>query len=114
MTDAPMSESTPPDAVHFYWRPGCPFCMMLRRGLEKIGIETTDHNIWSEPADAAVVRSYANGNETVPTVVIGDVGMVNPSASAVAAHLEEFAPHLLPADYEPPEPGRLQRLFGGG
>ncbi len=114
MTEAVAPKSPIPIAVHLYWRPGCPFCMMLRRGLDKIGIDTIDHNIWSEPADAAVVRSYANGNETVPTVVIGDVGLVNPSASAVAAHLAEFAPHLLPSEDEVPEPGRLQRLLGGG
>ena len=88
--DVPVTEAGATRAVHFYWRPGCPFCMMLRRGLAKIGIETIEHNIWDEPADAAVVRSYANGNETVPTVVIGDVGMVNPSASTVAAHLANF------------------------
>ena len=85
--DVPVTEAGATQAVHFYWRPGCPFCLMLRRGLAKLGIETIDHNIWDEPAHAAVVRSYANGNETVPTVVIGDVGMVNPSAHAVADHL---------------------------
>ncbi len=106
--------SNTPDAVHYYWRPGCPFCMMLRRGLDKIGIATIEHNIWDDPADAAVVRQYANGNETVPTVVIGGVGLVNPSADAVAAHLAEVAPHLLPAGHSTPKPGRLQRLFGGG
>jgi mycoredoxin len=101
-----------PDAVHYYWRPGCPFCTMLRRGLDKTGIRTVDHDIWDDPDAAAVVRSHANGNETVPTVVIGDVGFVNPSAHQVASHLEQVAPHLLPEGYEPAEPGLLQRLFG--
>ena len=41
------------------------------------------HNIWEDPADAAIVRSLANGNETVPTIVIDDIGMVNPSADEV-------------------------------
>ena len=77
----------PADAVHYYWRPGCPFCSMLRRSLDKAGIETVDHNIWDDPGDAAIVRHYANGNETVPTVVIGDVGLVNPSAKQVKAKL---------------------------
>ncbi len=101
------------EAVHFYWRPGCPFCSMLRRGLDKIGIETVDHDIWEDPEAAAVVRSHANGNETVPTVVIDGVGMVNPSARAVAEHLEHVAPHLLPEGYEHPAPGLLARLLGG-
>jgi mycoredoxin len=101
------------DAVHFYWRPGCAFCSMLRRGLDKADIETVDHNIWDSPDDAATVRFHANGNETVPTVVIGDVGLVNPSAKQVAAHLEHFAPHLLPDSYERPQPSLLVRLLGG-
>jgi mycoredoxin len=100
------------DAVHLYWRRGCGFCIALRRGLDKLGIATVDHDIWADPDDAAVVRRHARGNETVPTVVIGDVGMVNPSARDVAAHLEQFAPHLLPDGYEPPAPGLIQRIFG--
>lgn len=61
---------------------------MLRRGLDKRGIVTIDHNIWEDPEAAAVVRSHARGNETVPTVVIDGVGLVNPSADAVVALLE--------------------------
>jgi glutaredoxin len=101
------------DAVHFYWRPGCGFCSMLRRGLDKAGIETVDHNIWDVPEDAATVRYFANGNETVPTVVIGDVGMVNPTTKQVANYLEQAAPHLLPEGYEAPQPGLIGRLLGG-
>ena len=100
------------DAVHYYWRPGCMFCTMLRRGLDKAGIETTDHDIWDDPAAAATVRTYADGNETVPTLVIGDVGLVNPTTKQVVRHLEQFAPHLLPDDLEQPEPGLLGRLLG--
>lgn len=106
-----MSAAT--TTVHYYWRPGCPFCMSLRRGLDKAGIATVDHNIWDDPAAAATVRRFANGSETVPTVVIGDVGLVNPSASQVAQHLAVVAPHLLPDDYEPQQPGKLRRLLGG-
>ena len=101
------------DAIHLYWRPGCGFCSMLRRGLDKAGIETIDHNIWDDPDDAAIVRHYANGNETVPTVVVGDVGMVNPSVKQLTAHLQQHAPHLLPADFVEPKPGLVGRLFGG-
>jgi mycoredoxin len=100
------------EAVHYYWRPGCPFCSMLRRGLDKLGVETIDHNIWDDPDAAAVVRSHTGGSETVPTVVIDGVGMVNPSAKQVAEHLERVAPHLLPDGYEPSTPGLLTRLLG--
>jgi hypothetical protein len=40
-------------------------------------------DIWKNPEAAAFVRSVANGNETVPTVVVGDIRMVNPSARRV-------------------------------
>ena len=101
------------DAVHFYWRPGCGFCSMLRRGLDRAGIETVDHNIWDDPDHAATVRHHANGNETVPTIVVGDVGMVNPSARQVGEHLASHAPHLLPDGYEAPKPSLVGRMFGG-
>ncbi len=101
------------DAIHLYWRPGCGFCSMLRRGLDKVGIETVDHNIWDDATDAAIVRSHANGNETVPTVVVGDVGLVNPSVKQLTAHLAEHAPHFLPEGFEEPGPGFVSRLFGG-
>ena len=87
-----------PEQIDLYWRPGCGFCMLLRRRLDKLGIARVEHNIWEDEAAAAVVRSHANGNETVPTVVVGGTGLVNPSAKRLVAALREVAPHLLPAD----------------
>ncbi len=74
--------------ITFYWRPGCGFCMLLGRRLRKRGIGLDERNIWEDPDAAAFVRSVANGNETVPTVVVGDQVMVNPSANQVFAALE--------------------------
>ncbi|MGB1505241.1 MAG: glutaredoxin family protein [Acidimicrobiales bacterium] len=84
------------DAVEFYWRPGCGFCMMLERNLDRAGIPLSKHNIWDDPSHADVVRSHANGNETVPTLVIGDAALVNPSTDDVLAVLVDKAPHLVP------------------
>ena len=98
--------------VDLYWRPGCGFCSMLQRKLDKLGIERFEHNIWDDPADAAIVRQHANGNETVPTVVIGDRGFVNPSAGELVAHLAANHPELLPEGFEPPEPRIAGRLVG--
>lgn len=83
MTESPSSPTT--DPITFYWRPGCGFCMMLDRKLSKLGVPMDKRNIWDDPDAAATVRSIANGNETVPTVVVGDVQMVNPSANQVLA-----------------------------
>jgi mycoredoxin len=79
--------------VDFYWRPGCPFCSMLERALAARAVPLRKHNIWEDPEAAAVVRSHARGNETVPTVVIAGVGMVNPTADDVVAALDAAATH---------------------
>lgn len=93
------------DRIDLYWRPGCFFCSSLRRKLDRAGVERVEHDIWSDPADAAIVRSIANGSETVPTVLIGDIGLVNPSARDVLRVLGESAPHLLPDDSSPKSEG---------
>ena len=80
--DDPTEPST---EVVVYSRPGCPFCTMLRTGLKLRGVPFREVNIWQDPEAAAFVRSVARGNETVPTVSVGDVSLVNPSAKQVAA-----------------------------
>ena len=103
---------TTPTQIDLYWRPGCGFCSSLRGQLDRLGIQRVEHNIWDDPSLAEVVRGHANGNETVPTVVIGDVGLVNPSAVELATHLAAHAPHLLPAGFEAPSPGPVERALG--
>ena len=51
----------------------------------------TERDIWQDDEAAAAVRAVANGNETVPTVNIGDVWMVNPSIDQVRRALEAAA-----------------------
>ena len=94
---SPTSSPADPTRIDLYWRPGCGFCSSLRRQLDQLGVERVEHDIWTEDGAAEIVRQHAGGNETVPTVVVGDVGFVNPSARELVAHLAEHAPHLLPA-----------------
>lgn len=114
MTSAPTDAATtePLDAIHVYWRPGCPFCMTLDRALRDIEIPLVRHNIWDDPDAAAFVRSVANGNETVPTVTVGDEAMVNPSAKDVAAAVARVAPSQAAAMASVTDPGPLGRLLG--
>lgn len=79
---APMGPDGP--TVDVYWRPGCPFCASLRRGLRRRGVNARWHDIWEDPEAAAVVRAATGGDETVPTVVVGGRALVNPSARTVA------------------------------
>ncbi len=94
----------------FYWRPGCPFCMALNRGLVKRGVALDKRNIWDDPDAAARVRKLADGNETVPTVVVGEAAMVNPGVKQVLAAISREAPELAP----PVKAGRgpVRRLLG--
>lgn len=86
--------------VQVLWRPGCPYCSRLRRGLGRAGVATIDRDIWSDPAAAARVRQATGGDETVPTVLIGSTALVNPSVAQVRAALRaEF-----PGDPEPAGP----------
>ncbi len=89
-------------AVTVLWRPGCPYCALLLRRLERTGLEFTRVNIWAEPAAAAWVRSVADGNETVPTVRIRGtlpehaVALVNPSATVVLDTVGRINPGAAP------------------
>ena len=90
-----MVDVTVPELVTVYWRPGCPYCFGLRRGLRRAGLQVTEVNIWKDPEAAATVRALAGGNETVPTVVVAGAGMVNPRLSAVLDAVRAAAPELL-------------------
>jgi mycoredoxin len=96
-------------SIDFYWRPGCPFCMSLERSLGKMKIPLDKKNIWDSQEHAAAVRSIANGNETVPTVVVGEAKLVNPSAAQVVQAISNQAPELLPEGAEIPSVGKAAR-----
>jgi mycoredoxin len=120
-TEPPSGEVSDPSAsgpaVVVHWRPGCGFCSSLLRGLERTGVPFERRDIWQDEDAAAFVRSVAGGNETVPTVRVVDVALVNPSVTDVLLEVRDRAPDLLAGDVEIPEPGRLarsvRRLLGG-
>jgi len=92
-----------------YWRPGCPFCSSLRSRLRRTGLPVREVDIWTDPDARAFVRSVANGNETVPTVTVGTVTVVNPSAGQVLALARTELPSLVPEPRD--RPGLLNRLL---
>jgi mycoredoxin len=92
-----------------YWRPGCWFCASLLRQLDRHGIAHDRVNIWEDDAAASFVRSVARGHETVPTVAVGPVVVINPDIHMVLSHAREHAADAIPESYQPPDPGRLRR-----
>ncbi|WTB80012.1 hypothetical protein OIE99_01195 [Streptomyces cellulosae] len=71
-----------------YWRPGCRYCRRLRFALGRDARRAHWVDIWRDPAAAAAVRAIADGNETVPTVVLPDGrARVNPEVDWVQERL---------------------------
>lgn len=78
--------------VEVLWRPGCPFCSRLRGELARAGVTTTERDIWSDPDAAARVRAATGGDETVPTVLVGNRALVNPRLAQVVAAVRAELP----------------------
>ncbi|KRE38624.1 NrdH-redoxin [Janibacter sp. Soil728] len=73
--------------VVIYWRPGCVYCLRLRGALGKDKGKATWVSIWADEEAAAFVRSINDGNESVPTVRIGEQVHTNPEPELVRAAL---------------------------
>jgi pimeloyl-ACP methyl ester carboxylesterase/glutaredoxin len=101
--------------VVVYWRPGCMFSSGLIRGLERWGLEFERIDIWEDPEGAAFVRSVADGAETVPTVLVAGLALVNPTPRDVLRVVAERAPEVLPEaakqDLARP-PSRIGQVLG--
>ncbi|TWH21298.1 glutaredoxin [Prauserella rugosa] len=83
------------DEIEFYWRPGCPFCMMLEAQLDATNLPVRKINIWETDGAADRVKAAADGNETVPTVFVGERSLVNPSMTELMDAVRAEAPQLL-------------------
>ena len=104
----PTRSASDLDAIDFYTRPGCGISAMLHRALTRRAIPMCVHDIWADDAAAARVRAAARGFETVPTVGIGSIILVNPRVRDVLAALAQHAPAIIVQ--EPPATGIWQRL----
>lgn len=88
-----MSEA--PDDVVIYWRPDCVFCLNLLARLVGTRLRYRKVNIYGNTEAKAFIRSVADGNETVPTVVVAGHAMVNPSKRQLIDAVRERAPRAL-------------------
>jgi glutaredoxin len=85
VTDA--APTTDEQRFTVYWRPGCGFCSMLFRQLDRHGLDPVVVNIW-EDDEARRWLDDTIGSQTVPTVTVGERVMVNPSIDEVLSALE--------------------------
>lgn len=70
-----------------YWRTGCSYCIRLRLVLGPAGRRAVWVNVRRDPAASARVRSVNDGDETVPTVFVGEVHRTNPAPAWVRERL---------------------------
>jgi mycoredoxin len=95
--------------ITVYWRPGCPSCSSLLSELRRRSVPYRAVDIWADPAASETVRELARGNETVPTVVVGPVALVDPAVTDVLNAAVTHAPDAVPDGYEAPKVGRFSR-----
>ena len=71
----------PPGTLTMYSTPWCGYCVRLKGQLERVDIE-------EHPEAADIVMAVNHGNQTVPTMVFPDGGVLtNPSVAAVRERL---------------------------
>ena len=87
MSEAGRDGSGDAAPITVLWRPGCGFCRVLFSGLERHGIAYATRNIW-EDAEARAMLNTRIGSETVPSVLLGDAILVNPSITDLLERLD--------------------------
>jgi mycoredoxin len=76
------------DKIIVYGHPACPQVGPLLGALKQTGVEYTYINIWHDEPARAQVRALNEGNETVPSLVFLDGGVLSePSFRALEARL---------------------------
>lgn len=93
--------------IFVYWRPGCGFGARLFRQLDAAGVPHRRVNIWDDARAAAADRQVARGNETVPTVFVGSVPLVNPGLARILEVAATEVPDAVPAGWQPQPDGRI-------
>lgn len=95
-----MAETEEVRELVVYWRPGCPYCRRLLGALERAGVRTRLENIWELDEARRFVTEHNDGDETVPTVSLGDRVLTNPDPQALISAIASDFPDLL----DPPVP----------
>lgn len=83
------------DEVVIYWRPDCVYCLDLLLRLKFTPLRYRKVDIRKSADARALVRSVADGNETVPTVVVAGRALVNPSKRQLIETVRAYAPRAL-------------------
>jgi glutaredoxin len=78
-----------------YWRPGCYFCTRLLNAFDRAGVLYEMRDIWQDDSARELVRAHNRGDETVPTVVLGEVVSTNPDPQGYIDWLSVAHPEMI-------------------
>ncbi len=73
--------------VIVYWMPNCIFCDLLKRGLGRARQEVSWVNILNDREAADFVKTFHDGDASVPTAVTGSGQMISPTPAAIKTQL---------------------------
>ena len=74
-------------AIRVYSADWCPFCVSLKRWLDKNGVNSEYVNV-DEPGSREAMKQVVPDNETIPVLEVNGKGYVNPSKDEVAKLLD--------------------------
>ncbi len=95
MDDSTRRAGAEEGPVVVYWRPGCYFCTLLLRALDQAAVRYELLDIWQDESARAFVRAHNRGDETVPTVALGEAVRTNPDPRGYIDWLAAAHPDLL-------------------
>jgi mycoredoxin len=78
-------------SLTMYTTSWCGYCVRLKSGLDRAGIEFTEVNIEQDENAATRVMEVNGGNQTVPTLEFADgSALTNPSVREVQEKLDQL------------------------
>jgi len=59
--------------VEIYSRPGCSYCEVAKRLLERKNVVFVELNVWAEPGAQAEMQRRTSGARSLPQIIIGNM-----------------------------------------
>lgn len=60
------------EEIIIFTKPGCPYCVALKKDFQRKGIAFTEHNVLADPEALQRMLTLNGGRRNVPTIVEGE------------------------------------------
>jgi mycoredoxin len=81
-----------PESIVVYTTSWCPDCIRSKRVLRRLGVEFEEINIDEVPGSEQRMKDLNGGSDRVPTLVIGETVLIEPSEDSLIAALKLSLP----------------------